>query len=78
MKHQFVVKAHYPEAMVKHAYQDTKVIASDDAQAAKQALREFRGRDGIKRKHFNVVKLTISRSAIGAGQDESEGSLTHA
>ena len=35
MKHQFVVKAHYPEAVVKHAYQDTKVIASDDAQAAK-------------------------------------------
>ena len=78
MKYQFVVKAHYPEAMVKHAYQDTKVIASDDAQAAKQALREFRRREGIKRKQLNVVKLTISRAALGAGQDESEDSLTHA
>ncbi len=77
MKHEFVVKAHYPEAMVKHAYQDTKVIASDDAQAAKQALREFRRRDGIKRKHFNIVKLTISRAAMGASQDGSEDSLTH-
>jgi len=55
MKHQFVIKAHYPEAVVKHAYQGTKVIASDDAQAAKQALREFRRREGIKRKHFNIV-----------------------
>jgi hypothetical protein len=77
MKHQFVIKAHYPEAVVKHAYQDTKVIASDDAQAAKQALREFRRRDGIKRKHFNIVKLTICRAAMGAGQGESEDALTH-
>jgi len=77
MKHQFVIKAHYPEAVVKHAYQATKVIASDDAQAAKQALREFRRRDGIKRKHFNIVKLTISRAAIGTIQDESEDSVTY-
>ena len=77
MKHQFVIKAHYPEAVVKHACQDTKVIASDDAQAAKQALREFRRRDGIKRKHFNIVKLTICRAAIGTIQDDSEDSVTY-
>ncbi len=77
MKHQFVIKAFYPGALAKHACQDAKVIASDDAQAAKQALREFRRRDGIKRKHLNIVKLTIVRTAIGTIQDDSGDSVTY-
>jgi len=77
MKHRFAVYARYPEAAVKHAHQETKVTATNFRQAANQALKEFQGRDGIKRKHFNIVKLTIPRAAIGAMQDESEDRLTH-
>ena len=73
MKHQFVVKARYPEAIVKHVYQDTKVLATNFGQAAKQALTEFQNREGIKRKRLNSVTLSIVRTDSETTADPSEG-----
>jgi hypothetical protein len=71
MKRQFAVYARYPQAPVKYALQETKVTASNFRQAANQALKEFQGREGIKRKQLTSVTLTIVRTTPAEIEDNS-------
>lgn len=56
----YSVSAMFPEAPAAHAFQETRVKASNMGTAACRGLATIRQRDHIKGRHLETVKLTVT------------------
>lgn len=64
------VAAMFPEAPAAHAFQETRVKASNMGTAACRGLAALRLRDHIKGRHLETVKLTVTY--LGAKSNEAD------